>query len=122
MGFFSGLDIEAYDRQYSDRELVRRILIYFQPHKRKLIIVACLLALIAGSSAALPILVSKGIDLLAEEPNDTMVVIITAAVAVSGIVVWGANWIRRSISARIVGDVVFTLRTDSFRAAAEHDF
>jgi ATP-binding cassette subfamily B protein len=50
-----------------------------------------------------------------------MVFILTAAVLVSGIIVWGANWIRRSISARIVGDVVFSLRTDAFRAATEHD-
>ena len=31
MGFFSGLNDEKYDRQYTDRELVRRIIGYFKP-------------------------------------------------------------------------------------------
>ncbi len=33
MGFFAGLNDEKYDRQYTDRELVRRILGYFQPRR-----------------------------------------------------------------------------------------
>ena len=33
MGFIlDGLDTEAYDRNYSDRELLRRILGYFRPY------------------------------------------------------------------------------------------
>ena len=31
MGFFAGLNDEKYDRQYTDRDLMRRILEYFQP-------------------------------------------------------------------------------------------
>ena len=31
------------------------------------------------------------------------------------------NWARRSLTQRAVGDVVLTLRTQAFRAAAEHD-
>jgi ATP-binding cassette subfamily B protein len=38
-----------------------------------------------------------------------------------GIGLWGLNWLRRSIVVRAVGDVVLDLRTQSFRAAAEHD-
>ncbi len=35
MGFImDGLDAEDYDRSYSDRELVRRILRYFRPKLR----------------------------------------------------------------------------------------
>ncbi len=41
MGFIlDGLDTESYDRSYSDRELVRRILSYFRPHARRMLIVA----------------------------------------------------------------------------------
>ncbi len=33
MGFImDGLDAEAYDRKYTDRDLVRRIARYFRPH------------------------------------------------------------------------------------------
>ena len=43
MGFImDGLDAEAYDRTYSDRSLLRRILRYFQPQSR-LILGAALL-------------------------------------------------------------------------------
>ena len=38
MGFFRGLDTEAYDRTYSDRELLRRMLAYFSPYRRELVI------------------------------------------------------------------------------------
>ena len=31
MGFFAGLNDEKYDRQYTDRELMRRIFEYFKP-------------------------------------------------------------------------------------------
>jgi hypothetical protein len=35
MGFFAGLNDEKYDRQYTDRELLRRILEYFKPQTRR---------------------------------------------------------------------------------------
>lgn len=39
MGFFSGLEQEGYDRQYSDRQLVKRMVGYFRPHKKRLVLV-----------------------------------------------------------------------------------
>ena len=46
MGFFSGLAAESYDRQYSDQELVARIITYFKPHRTRLIWVAVFLKLV----------------------------------------------------------------------------
>ena len=41
MGFvLEGLETEDYDRQYSDRELVQRIIGYFRPHARLMLLVA----------------------------------------------------------------------------------
>ena len=34
MGFFGSLNAEAYDRQYSDAALVRRMAAYFAPYRR----------------------------------------------------------------------------------------
>ena len=46
MGFIlDGLDTEAYDRHYSDRELVRRIISYFRPYARQMAMVAAMIAL-----------------------------------------------------------------------------
>src|SRR5690348_10462871 len=43
MGFImDGLDAEAYDRNYSDRQLIARIIGYFRPKLRIMLIVAAL--------------------------------------------------------------------------------
>ena len=46
MGFIlDGLDTEAYDREYSDRELLSRILSYFRPYAKKMVLVGVMLTL-----------------------------------------------------------------------------
>ncbi len=121
MGFFSGLDTEAYDRQYSDRALARRMAAYFRPHLRRLSSVVALVILLALSGAALPILVARGVDALGSRMDESLMWLLSAAVLVTGVVNWGANWARRRLTQRIVGDVILRLRTDAFRAAIHHD-
>jgi len=121
MGFFSGLDSESYDRQYSDRELVRRILTYFQPHRAALIWVAVWLLVIAGTSAAAPMLVSRGLDVLVANSASKVMWLLAGLIFLMGLITWGANWLRRRLMARIVGNVVYALQADGFKAAAEHD-
>ena len=58
MGFFSGLDTEKYDRQYSDRHLVERIAQYFRNQNRRLILLGAAILITwllgtAGFGAAL---------------------------------------------------------------------
>lgn len=121
MGFFSGLNDEKYDRQYSDRELVRRILGYFGPQTRRFLWIVVLVLVLAVIGAALPVVVARMVDLLKGEPSLTAIVLIGLAVWIIGIGLWGLNWARRSLVVRAVGDVVLELRTRAFRAAAEHD-
>jgi len=121
MGFFAGLNDEKYDRQYTDRELLRRILEYFQPQTRRLGIVTALVIVIAGIGAALPIVVSRMVDLLKGEPSLTSISLVGLSVFLIGVGLWGLNWARRSLVVRAVGDVVLEIRTRAFRAAAEHD-
>ena len=121
MGIFSNLGQEKYDRQYSDRQLVDRIYKYFLPYRRLLIWVSVNLLIIAGTSAALPVIVSNGLDVLETGSDATIITYITLAVLIVGLISWGSNWIRRRLMARLVGDVVLTLQSDAFQAAAEHD-
>lgn len=121
MGFFSGLAEEAYDRKYSDRELVKRILTYFKPHKRRFAWITFYLVTSALAGAAAPVIVSQGVDVLAGDPDNQVFSWIVLAVFIIGIYSWGSNWLRRRLLARVVGDVILKLRTDSFRAASEHD-
>ena len=121
MGFFSGLDTEAYDRQYSDRQLVRRISQYFRRQVRRLIVLSFFLILIAVAGAAVPILVSQTIDQLQGDVDPRTIWYLGGAVLFSGVFVWAVNWARRRLTARAVGDVVLDIRMDAFRAAAAHD-
>lgn len=121
MGFFSGLGDEAYDRQYSDRELVKRIISYFIPHRKSLVWVTFFLVTMAVAGAATPIIVSQGVDILAADPDNQTMIWVVLAVLITGIYSWGGNWVRRRLLVRIVGDIILKLRTDAFKAASEHD-
>jgi len=121
MGFFQGLNDEKYDRQYTDRELVRRIFEYFKPQTKRFVWVTTLVVILAGIGAALPVVVARMVDLLKEQPTLQAILLVALAVLLIGIGLWGLNWARRSLVVRAVGDVVLDLRTRAFRAAAEHD-
>lgn len=121
MGFFAGLNAEKYDRQYSDHELLRRIMDYFRPQRARLGMISVLVVLISIIGAALPVVVSAVMDLLAERPSLEAIALVGAGLAVFGVLSWALNWWRRALVVRAVGDVVLTLRTEAFQAAAEHD-
>jgi ATP-binding cassette subfamily B protein len=121
MGFFAGLNNEKYDRQYSDRELVRRMFEYFKPQTRRLVGALTFVVLFASIGASLPVVVSRIVDLLKGQPSFEAISLVGLAVLVIGIGQWGLNWARRSLVVRAVGDAVLDLRTRAFRAAMEHD-
>src|SRR5215510_5307168 len=121
MGFFAGLNDEKYDRQYTDRELVRRIIGYFKPQTQRLAWIVILVILLAFIGAALPVVVARIVDSMGTQPTLSDILTVTGIVLLIGVGLWGLNWARRSLVVRAVGDVVLDLRTQSFRAAAEHD-
>jgi ABC-type multidrug transport system fused ATPase/permease subunit len=122
MGFImDGLDAEAYDRQYTDRVLVRRILDYFLPQTRRIALVAFTIVLAALVDVALPVYISRSLDQLPASPPLTMLLIIGGAIMGLGALSWVFNYIRRSVSARAVGDVVLKLREDAFDAVMKRD-
>jgi len=121
MGFFAGLNDEKYDRQYTDRELMRRIMTFFKSQIKRLVWVTVLVIVLAGIGAALPVVVARMVDLLRERPSLQAISLVSLAVLLIGVGLWGLNWARRSLVVRAVGDVVLDLRTRAFRAAAEHD-
>lgn len=121
MGFFSGLDVEAYDRQYSDRQLLARMSSYFAPFKARLIVVALLSLGDALSGAAVPLLLSWALDVIGAQITTRQVLLVSGVVLLSGLLIWGAHWTRRRLTSRMIGDMVMAIRLDGFRAAAEHD-
>lgn len=121
MGFFAGLNAEKYDRQYSDRELARRMIGYFASQKGRMAAIIVLVMAMAGLGAALPVIVSRIMDLLESQPTPQAIAIVGLVMTAIAFAMWGLNWIRRALTVRAVGDVVLELRTKSFAAAAEHD-
>jgi ATP-binding cassette subfamily B protein len=121
MGFFDALNEEKYDRQYSDKQLTSRIVDYFKPQTTKLAGVSALMVANALVGVALPLAVKSVMDLLEAQPSLEAIALVGAGMLIVGFFLWLFNWWRRSLTVRAVGDVVLALRTDAFRAAAEHD-
>ena len=121
MGFFAGLNDEKYDRQYTDRELLSRILGHFNSQTTRLLWVLILVVVLACIGAALPVVVARMVDLLKRQPSLQAISLASLVLLLIGVGLWGLNWARRSLVVRAVGDVVLDLRTRAFRAAAEHD-
>lgn len=117
-----GLEGEAYDRQYEDSELVRRIAAYFRPHRRKITIVGAATFILAFLGAALPVIISRGVDAMAsEDTSANFIPILIAIVFIVGVATWLFNWVRRQLSSEIIADVILDMRTNAFEAAAHQD-
>ncbi len=121
MRFSAGLAAEKYDRQYSDRELIRRIAPYFRAQWKRLAGLVALVLTISATSSLLPILVSRGVDRIEGRVSWELALMLGGAVAGIGIVRWVANWARRRLAARAVSDVIFNLAKDAFAASTAHD-
>jgi len=122
MGFIlDGLDTEAYDRNYNDRELISRIIGYFRPYTRQMTLVALMLAMNSVAGTGGPILISKAIDKMAENPSVEAMVLMAGGVLVLGVAAWIFNFVQQLFSARVIGNVVLQLRQDAFDAVIQHD-
>ena len=122
MGFLmDGIDAEGYDRSYSDRELLGRIFDYFRPHLGAMSFVALMIVLDSLMSAVLPILIARGLDVVAIDQSSQRAGVLIAAILVSGALAWTFNFFRQWHTARTVGDVVLELREDAFDAVMARD-
>lgn len=116
-----GLEAEAYDRQYSDKELVLRLGRYFSAYRTKVIIVSITIFLMALTGAALPLIVSSGVNVMADNGDPAIIPFLVGAVFFIGAFTWVANWVRRRLTSEIIADVVLSMRQDAFAAAARQD-
>jgi ATP-binding cassette, subfamily B, bacterial len=116
-----GLESESYDRSYSDRTLVRRIAAYFAPHAREMVAVAIVLGLSSLSQSVAPVLISRAIDAVAQRSSMGFIVLMSSLVLAVGVIGWFFNFVRQRLAARVVGDVVFTVRHDVFARVVDLD-
>lgn len=125
MGFGIGLGAEEYDRIYSDRDLVRRVLHYFSPYKKLMIVVIIFIFLQSFVNSLIPIISREAINELEVTKNIVeqqiyiaFLIIITLALNSLG---WIFNYVRQTYSAEIIGDIVLDLRQDVNTAVLNHD-
>jgi len=78
MGYF-GLDEEGYDRIYSDRELVSRVIKLFKPYKRSMIIVIITLILSSFTYGLTPFFMTLIISQLEMESDPMLLIIVISS-------------------------------------------
>ncbi|MEI2689765.1 MAG: ABC transporter ATP-binding protein [Anaerolineae bacterium] len=118
---FSGLNTEAYDRTYTDRQLVRRVATYFMRDRRRMLWTLVTILIAAAISAIQPLIVSEGINLLGETPDAQALTALVLVSLIVGLLFWVVNWLRRRLLARVTGMVMSDLRVDAFEAVIGHD-
>jgi ATP-binding cassette subfamily B protein len=122
MGFImDGLDAEEYDRQYTDRELVRRILGYFRVEAPRMVVVAVAIFLTSAVNTGLPIFISDRIDEIAVNPSGEALALALLGVILISTLGWIFNAIRQWQSAAAVGNVTLKLREDAVDAVLRRD-
>ena len=122
MGFvMDGLDADAYDREYSDRALLRRIVRYFRPQLRPMLLVAGAIFIGSLTDTAVPFLISRGIDIVVADPATQVMALLVIAILILSCVSWGLNFLRQWLGAVAIGNVTLKIREDAFNATMGHD-
>jgi ATP-binding cassette subfamily B protein len=121
MSFYDGLDAERYDRQYKDRELFKRIVTFFAPQKKRLILMSVLILIMAMLGALMPVFVSKAIDLTGIDQERSSLFLIAGGVILIMVLHWAANFVSRRVTMRTIADVLVSMSSKAFSASAEHD-
>ncbi len=122
MGFIlDGLEAEEYDRSYNDRQLVKRIVAYFQSERWRMLGVSAVIVLSSIFSTLLPIYISRVVDDLDRDITNSNLATISVIVTVLGILAWAFNAVRQWYSSEAVGNVVLRLREGAFDAILARD-
>ncbi|MBO9394991.1 ABC transporter ATP-binding protein [Caldilinea sp.] len=119
----AGLTTESYDRGYTNRELLARLAGYFRPQGRRLFLVMMLVSLMSLTGALLPVFMAQGVNVVGgvAHNREAIAALLVLLVLVIGVINWAVNWLRRILTAQLLGDIVLALRLDAFRAVMNHD-
>lgn len=121
MGFFTGLDKDKYDRQYTDGYLLKRLWAYFSHQQGRVLMISMLGVVVSVLLALLPILISIGVDALENKRGIEIIWYVVGGLLFITIAQYIGNWYRRRLTNRIVGDMTANMRKDAFNAAVARD-
>lgn len=118
MGFvMHGLDKEDYDRQYSDRALFARIMGYFKPYRKMILLLSLTLALTSFANTLIPVLISNTLDNFAPSSTNILIVFLLIFAILSFVF----NLIQQELTYRATSSAVYDLRSDAFNKLIEKD-
>ncbi|MFX1392458.1 MAG: ABC transporter ATP-binding protein [Promethearchaeota archaeon] len=118
---FIGLDAEEYDRKYTDRELLKRILFYFKKYKKEMLIVSLTLTISSIVSSLVFVFSSFAINMLTTNPDITNIIILITIILILNLFSYFFNYINWNYSAKALGNVLLDLRNEAVSAVLEHD-
>lgn len=129
MGFImDGLNEDDFDRNYSDINLLRRILSYFKPYKFSIFLIVFSLLVGSIASTLVPLYISLMIDDLevsfknqAVDPFAPIIINLTVALALFFIINFFGNLLQYEITAKTVSNAVVDIRKDVFEAVLDRD-
>lgn len=121
MGWFQGLDKDKYDRQYSDWYLAKRIASYFYGYRKQFVIIVVSFVALSILGALQPVWISDGLTAMTQSGGQSAVVLLVGALLFTAGFQYFVNWVRRYLSAVMIGNVVARMRKDAFSAAVERD-
>jgi ATP-binding cassette subfamily B protein len=120
-GAWAGLDSEAYDRSYSDSQLLQRIWRYFIQQRPYFLQIAIALLFIVIGDLAQPLIISLGVTAVANDPGWHILALVAGSVYVATIGSWAANLVRRRATSQAIGSIVRQMRVDAFESAVSRD-
>ncbi len=119
-----GLNAAKWDKQYTERQIISRILPYLKNHKRYLILVITFSLLSALVSIIVPLGLAIGLDQLFKAPEDRNLTIIIAA-TVGYMLLLTLEWILTYVttvnSQKLQSHVTYDLRRDIFSRVNNHE-
>ncbi|TXT59180.1 MAG: putative ABC transporter ATP-binding protein [Promethearchaeota archaeon] len=121
MAFHLGLEAEEYDRKFTDRNLLKRVLTYFKPYKKSMAVVIVFLALYSLSDSLIPIFTRAAINSLEQTKDFSYLVVIIVVILVINLLNFVFNYFRQKNSAKVIGNVLLDLRRDAADAVLNHD-
>lgn len=116
-----GLEGDNYDRQYTDRYLFGRIFNYFARYKSQVFVIVGGFTVVSIVVSLRPVLIASAVGALENQEDMGGLSLLIAALLVAALTEYAANWIRRRLSSRVIGNVVSQMRKDAFASAIHRD-
>ncbi|MHA1995059.1 MAG: ABC transporter ATP-binding protein [Candidatus Hodarchaeales archaeon] len=121
---YGALNAAKWDKQYTERQIIRRVLPYLKNHRKYLIPVIVFSLLSALISIIVPLGLAVGLDQLFKEPEErdfTIIIVATVGYLILLSLEWILTYISTVNSQKLQSHVTYDLRRDIFSRVNKHE-